>query len=99
MECCVRYLGIFDYEKIAEMGWNDFLFVFKNYLKRHEDEEDLIYLKAWLNMAVQSTDKSGKPIYGDLKKFMPDRSVKAKPKVSKDLYQVAERLKKYRERR
>lgn len=69
MKRCVRYFGIFDYEKIWSMSWAEYQFLWEGYVERHEDEMEKIHLQAWLDMAAQGQKKQGKGTVTAFPKF------------------------------
>lgn len=91
MQRCVRYFGIFDYEKIWAMSWQEYLFLWQGYCLRQEDESEKIHLQAWLTMAAKGQKKKGKdtvtafPAFSD---FYRKKEVKENPSV----FELAERF-------
>lgn len=57
---CFRYLGFTDWNKVYEVGWNEYNFMWAAYLAKQDDEMEKIHMGAWLNELAKGRTKDGK---------------------------------------
>lgn len=65
----MRFLNIHDFSVIDRMTVKEYDLRIKAYRLKNVDETYQMHLQAWLNNAVGSADKKGRPIYKTFKKF------------------------------